>query len=235
MDREIRAPHVGGDASSCDVRPKDLGEEATHHGGGGGIAKKNTGLHDLNVAHSVGAPSHDELAHDARVSNLFPASRRSVVGHRNLAAVEPKKRGTLAAVPHHGDWHTSMRFVRPMENMGPRTSSWQCPDQRWTEELGRPLNHGESGGGGTLAVAGDEWGVGPWACIGVFIYDPWFSKINSSLALATFQKLQKGPRNFFCHIFVTVTLISVILVPKFLESLPLSFYTFINTCLLHID
>jgi hypothetical protein len=35
------------------------------------------------------------------------------------------------------------------------------------------------------------------------------------------------------HIFTTVTLISVILEPKFSESLPLSSYTFINTCLLH--
>jgi hypothetical protein len=30
-----------------------------------------------------------------------------------------------------------------------------------------------------------------------FQEDPWFLKINSSLVLATFQKLQKGPYNFF--------------------------------------
>jgi hypothetical protein len=37
------------------------------------------------------------------------------------------------------------------------------------------------------------------------------------------------------HIFTTETLISVILASKFSESLPLSSYAFINTCLLHID
>jgi hypothetical protein len=35
------------------------------------------------------------------------------------------------------------------------------------------------------------------------------------------------------HIFTTVTPISVILTPKFPESLPLLSYAFINTCLLH--
>jgi hypothetical protein len=64
---------------------------------------------------------------------------------------------------------------------------------------------------------------------------PWFSKINSSLALATFQKLQKVAATSFRHIFATVTPISVILAPKFSESLPLSYYAFINICLLHID
>jgi hypothetical protein len=37
------------------------------------------------------------------------------------------------------------------------------------------------------------------------------------------------------HIFATVTLISVILAPKFSKSLPISSYASINTCLLHID
>jgi hypothetical protein len=55
--------------------------------------------------------------------------------------------------------------------MGPRTSSWQRVDQRWTEEPGRRWNRGDSGGSGTLAVVGSEWDVGPWACAGVFIYD----------------------------------------------------------------
>jgi hypothetical protein len=64
-----------------------------------------------------------------------------------------------------------MRFVGPTENMGPHTSSWQRVDQRWTEEPGRPQNRGDSGSGGTLVVVGNEWDVGLWACIGVFIYD----------------------------------------------------------------
>jgi hypothetical protein len=37
------------------------------------------------------------------------------------------------------------------------------------------------------------------------------------------------------HIFTTVTPILVILAPKFSETLPLSSYAFINTCLLNID
>jgi hypothetical protein len=37
------------------------------------------------------------------------------------------------------------------------------------------------------------------------------------------------------HIFTTVTPILVILTPKFSETLPLSSYAFINTCLLNID
>jgi hypothetical protein len=54
-----------------------------------------------------------------------------------------------------------------------------------------------------------------------------FSKIFPKIPLATFQKLQRGLRNSFRHIFATATPNSVILSPKFLESLPLSFYAFI--------
>jgi hypothetical protein len=103
MGREIGAPRTGethhhatfnpricgGDASSCGIQPKDLGEEGTHH--------------DLDVVHGTGAPSHVEFGHGARVSNLFPVSRRSVVEHRNLTVAEPKQRGTIVVVPHHGD------------------------------------------------------------------------------------------------------------------------------------
>jgi hypothetical protein len=62
---------------------------------------------------------------------------------------------------------------------------------------------------------------------------PLVFKIFSKIPLATFQKLQKIPATSFHHIFATVTLISVILAPKFSESLPLSSYAFINTCLWH--
>jgi hypothetical protein len=55
------------------------------------------------------------------------------------------------------------------------------------------------------------------------------------IPLATSQKLQKGPKTSVPHIFATVTPISAIPMPKFSESLPLSSYAFINTCLLHID
>jgi hypothetical protein len=41
------------------------------------------------------------------------------------------------------------------------------------------------------------------------------------------------PITSFRHIFATVTPVSVILAPKFSESLHLSFYAFINTFLLH--
>jgi hypothetical protein len=61
------------------------------------------GSQDLDVAHGARAPGHDELVHDTRVLNLFPASRRSVVGHRNLAAAKPKQCRTLAVVPHHSN------------------------------------------------------------------------------------------------------------------------------------
>jgi hypothetical protein len=53
--------------------------------------------------------------------------------------------------------------------------------------------------------------------------------------LATSRNYKKVPATSFRHIFTTVTLILAILVPKFSESLPLSSYAFINTCLLHID
>jgi hypothetical protein len=60
------------------------------------------------------------------------------------------------------------------------------------------------------------------------------SENNSKYSPSHFQKLQMGPYNFFRHIFASVTPILVILEPKFLESLPLSSYAFINTCLLHL-
>jgi hypothetical protein len=53
--------------------------------------------------------------------------------------------------------------------------------------------------------------------------------------LATSRKYKKVPTTSFHHIFATVTPISVIIAPKFSESLPLSSYAFINTYLLHID
>jgi hypothetical protein len=43
----------------------------------------------------------------------------------------------------------------------------------------------------------------------------------------TFQKFQFSPRTSFNHMFSTVTLISVILAPKFSESLSLSLHAFI--------
>jgi hypothetical protein len=55
------------------------------------------------------------------------------------------------------------------------------------------------------------------------------------IPLATSRNYKKVPAISFLHIFTTITPISVILAPKFLESLPLSSYAFINTCLLHID
>jgi hypothetical protein len=64
---------------------------------------------------------------------------------------------------------------------------------------------------------------------------PLVFEIFPKMPLTTFQKFQIGPITSFCHIFATVTPISVILVPKLSESLPLSSYAFINTCLLHID
>jgi hypothetical protein len=68
-----------------------------------------------------------------------------------------------------------------------------------------------------------------------FQEEPWFLKYFQKMPIATFQKFQIGPIISFRHIFTTVILILVILAPKFLESLPLSSYAFINTCLLHID
>jgi hypothetical protein len=68
-----------------------------------------------------------------------------------------------------------------------------------------------------------------------FQEDPRFSKIIPDIALATSRNYKKVPATSFRHIFATVTPISAILAPKFSESLSLSSYAFINTCLLHID
>jgi hypothetical protein len=122
--------------------------------------KKNTGSQDLDTTHGAGAPSHDELTHGARVWNLFPASCRSIVGHRNLVVVEPKQRGTLDAAPHHGDSVHVNEVCRTHGEYGALNLLTL-----------RRRNHGDSGGGRTLAVVGGEWDVGSWACAGVFIYD----------------------------------------------------------------
>jgi hypothetical protein len=54
-----------------------------------------------------------------------------------------------------------------------------------------------------------------------------FSKIVLDISLATFQKLQISPQNYFRHIFATATPILVILAPKFLKYFTLSFHAFI--------
>jgi hypothetical protein len=64
---------------------------------------------------------------------------------------------------------------------------------------------------------------------------PLVFKTFPKIPLATSRNYRKVPTTSFRHIFATVTLILAILAPKFSESLPLSSYAFINTCLLHID
>jgi hypothetical protein len=54
-------------------------------------------------------------------------------------------------------------------------------------------------------------------------------KIIPDIVLATSRYYKKVPAISFRHIFATVTPILTILTPKFLESLPLSSYAFINT------
>jgi hypothetical protein len=60
-----------------------------------------------------------------------------------------------------------------------------------------------------------------------FQEDPWFLKIILNLALATSRNYRQAPITSSCHISVTATPNSVILAPKFSESLTLSFYAFI--------
>jgi hypothetical protein len=55
---------------------------------------------------------------------------------------------------------------------------------------------------------------------------PEFSKIITDIALATSRNYKLVPITSFHHIFATVTINPVILVPKFSESLPLSSYAF---------
>jgi hypothetical protein len=61
------------------------------------------------------------------------------------------------------------------------------------------------------------------------------SKITKNIPSHFTEITKKIPATSFRHIFAIVTPISAILAPKFSESLPLSSYAFINTCLLHID
>jgi hypothetical protein len=57
--------------------------------------------------------------------------------------------------------------------------------------------------------------------------DPWFLK-NNSKRVPSLRKIHKNsPKTSKFHIFSTTTLNPVILMPKFSESLILSFYTFI--------
>jgi hypothetical protein len=62
---------------------------------------------------------------------------------------------------------------------------------------------------------------------------PGFQNISKNTPRYFPEIPKKIPATSFCHIFATVTPISVILAPKFSESLPLSSYALINTCLLH--
>jgi hypothetical protein len=54
-----------------------------------------------------------------------------------------------------------------------------------------------------------------------------FSKLIPNIALATSRNYKYVPMTSFQHIFATVTSNPVILVPKFSESLSLSYYAFI--------
>jgi hypothetical protein len=60
-------------------------------------------------------------------------------------------------------------------------------------------------------------------------------KIILDIALGTSRNYKKVPTTSLHDIFANVTPILAILAPKFSESLPLSSYEFIKTCLLHID
>jgi hypothetical protein len=69
--------------------------------------------------------------------------------------------------------------------------------------------------------------IKPWSA--TFRTEPQKFENNSRLTLATFQKLQIGPCNFFCHIFATLTPISSY---AFIEHMFVAFIYCL--CLLHV-
>jgi hypothetical protein len=61
----------------------------------------------------------------------------------------------------------------------------------------------------------------------IFQLGPKFEKIFTKRSLALEKSTKNSPKTSKIHIFPSTTQNPVILVPKFLESLPLSFYAFI--------